>query len=360
MIPDRLRDLDTPALLIELDIMDRNLKTMADFFKDRPSTTRPHFKTHKTPAIAHKQIQSGAIGITCAKLGEAEVLGQAGIQGLLIANQVVGEIKTRRLANLARHTDVMVAVDDPRNVREIGAAAATRRAEVGIVIEFEVGMDRCGVLADSSCVELAKVIHRTKGVRFRGIMGYEGHCVNEPDPVRRRKETTKANNLVAKGKRLIEAAGIPVEIVSGAGTGTYDVTGTHPDFTEVQVGSYVAMDVCYHRIRPEFDIALSVLCSVVSRPSSSRGVIDAGLKTFSRGFDMPAAKNRPGVKFTSLSEEHGSLALSGKGRSLKVGDKVEFYTAHCCEAFNLHNKIYGIRKGRVETEWDIAARGRLA
>jgi D-serine deaminase-like pyridoxal phosphate-dependent protein len=208
-------------------------------------------------------------------------------------------------------------------------------------------------------VRLAKLIDRTKGLRFCGVMGYEGHCVNEPDPELRRAKTTRANDLVKRGARLIEEAGIPVEVVSGGGTGTYDITGTHPAFTEVQAGSYVAMDVCYHRLRPEFGIALSVLCTVVSRRARGRGVIDGGLKTFSKGFDVPAAKNRPGVKVAYLSEEHGSLILSGKGSELKIGDKLEFYTAHCCEAFNLHDRVYGVRKGKVETEWQIAARGRL-
>ena len=356
----KLTDLDTPALLVDLDLMEANLRKMADFFEPLPCCTRPHVKSHKTPIMAHKQLALGAIGVTAAKLGEAEVMAAAGISGILIANQIVGETKVRRLVNLSKHTEVIVAVENADNVRQIGKAAVATGADVGMILEIEVGMDRCGVQANQDCVELAKVAQRTRGVTFRGVMGYEGHCVNILDKEERRRECTKANNLVAKSKRLIEEAGIPVEIVSGAGTGTYDVTGTHPDFTEVQVGSYLLMDACYHRVRPEFAISLSMLCSVVSRATTTRGVIDAGLKTFSRGFAMPVAKNRAGIKVTSLSEEHGALKLSGKGRELAIGDKLEFYTAHCCEVMNLHNTIYGIRNGEVETEWDIAARGKLA
>ncbi|MBI2192124.1 MAG: DSD1 family PLP-dependent enzyme [Planctomycetes bacterium] len=359
LTPD-LRDIETPALLIDLDIFEANLERMAQFFRVRPAKLRPHIKTHKTPLIAHKQLAAGAIGITCAKLGEAEVMAHAGLHGILLANQVVGESKIRRLAQLARQTDLIVAADDPGNIREIGRAMTAAGAQLGMILEIDVGMKRCGVTPDTRCVELARLVTRTPGLTFRGIMGYEGHIVSKLPHEFRIEECRKANARLVRARRLIEKAGIPVEIVSAGGTGTYDVTGDNPGITEVQAGSYVFMDHVYHRVRPEFGIALSVLSTIISRPTRRRGVIDGGLKTFSRGFDLPRAKDCPGLNLWYISEEHGKIRLSGKACDLSVGDKVEFYAGHCCEAVNLHDRLYALRGGRLEAVWTIAARGKLA
>lgn len=355
----RYKDIDTPALLVDLDILEKNLDRMAGYFADKPVDLRPHIKTHKTPAIAQMQIDRGAIGVTCAKLGEAEVMAAGGINGLLIANQIVGAQKVKRLAELALNKDVIVSVDNASNVREIASAARKAGSTVGMVIEIEIGMKRCGV-SGKDAVELAKIIRKTKGVEFKGVLGYEGHCVSNQDGDFRTTECHLANERTTRAKRQIEQAGIPVEIVTGGGTGTYDVTGLHDGFTEIEVGSYVFMDHVYHRIRPEFGIALSLLCTVVSRAAGNRGVLDAGLKTFGQGFALPQQKDCPGLKFRGLSEEHGPVLLSGKSRDLKVGDRVEVYSGHCCETVNLHERIYGVRKGKVEVEWPIAARGKLA
>ncbi|MDP6355079.1 MAG: DSD1 family PLP-dependent enzyme [Planctomycetota bacterium] len=355
----RYKDIDTPALLVDLDILEKNLDVMAGFFADKPVDLRPHVKTHKTPAIAQMQIDRGAIGVTCAKLGEAEVMAAAGIPGLLIANQIVGAPKVKRLAELARKSNVIVTVDNASNVREIANAARKAKCTVRMVIEIEIGMKRCGV-SSKDAVELAKVIRRTKGVEFKGILGYEGHCISNQDDDFRTTECHLANERTTRAMRTIERAGIPVEIVTGGGTGTYDITGIHDGFTEVEAGSYVFMDHVYTKIRPDFGIALSLLCTVVSRPASNRGVLDGGLKTFGQGFELPKQKNCPGLKLRGLSEEHGPALLSGKARDLKVGDRVEVYSGHCCETVNLHERIYGVRKGKVEVEWPIEARGKLA
>ncbi len=212
--------IDTPALVIELDAMERNLKTMADFFRDKPAKLRPHAKTHKSPVIAHKQIALGAVGITCAKLGEAEIMAEAGIKDLLIANQIVSRAKIARLIGLLHHTRVTVAVDDPENMRELASAAAAQGVELDVLVEVNTGMNRCGVQPGEPAVQLARIASDLPGIRFRGIQAYEGHLVNIQDDTERAERVAAAMAPIIATRRAIEAAGMPVGIVSGGGTGT--------------------------------------------------------------------------------------------------------------------------------------------
>ncbi len=354
-------ELDTPVLLIELDIMESNIQKMADYFTTVNAELRPHVKTHKTPIIAHKQIAAGAIGVTCAKLGEAEAIIHAGIRDVLIANQIVGKQKIARLINLAKHSEIMVAVDCPNNVQAISDAASAKGVKIRILVEVNIGMDRCGVEPGKATLELAQQVCNSDSLKFEGLMGYEGHTVAKPDRTDRETATRDAMLRLIASKRYLEEHGITVSIMSGGGTGTYNITGSIPDITEVQAGSYVFMDSTYNNVEgvgEKFDCSLSILTTVVSRPDQNRIIVDAGLKVLTKEFGIPQPIGNNGLEMTGLSEEHGKMQVSEGSVSLNPGDKLEILPTHCCTTVNLHDRYYGIRNEIVESVWNISARGR--
>ena len=354
-------ELDTPALLIDLDKMETNIETMANYFRTVNADLRPHVKTHKTPIIAHKQIAAGAIGVTCAKLGEAEAVIHAGIRDVLIANQIVGAQKIARLINLAKHSEIMVAVDNTENVQAISEAAAAKGATIRMLVEVNIGMNRCGVEPGKPVLELAEQIRQRPNLIFEGLMGYEGHTVAKPNRSERDTTAREAMQRLIDAKNHLEKHGVEVSIMSGGGTGTFNITGSIPDMTEVQAGSYVLMDSTYRNVEgigDHFDCALSVLATVVSRPSSDRMIVDTGLKVLAKEFGIPQPVGLNGVEMTGLSEEHGTMRVSDVSATLKPGDKLEILPTHCCTTVNLHDRYYGIRNGIVESVWNIAARGK--
>jgi D-serine deaminase-like pyridoxal phosphate-dependent protein len=353
-------DLDTPALCLDIEVVEANLEHMAAFFVPLPTRLRPHFKTHKTPILAQMQLSAGAIGITCAKLGEAEVLAQAGIRDILIANQIVGAAKIARLVNLAAYTEVMVAVDDMDNVAQLAAAASAKDISLRVLIEVDVGMGRCGVTPGKAALALAQVIVARPSLRFEGMMGYEGHAVMIPDLAERRRVAEEAMASLIATCDLIEKAGIPVPIVSGGGTGTYAITGRYPGVTEIQAGSYLTMDSRYHREvgMTEFGCALTLLATVI-HTHGQRAIVDAGMKCLTREFGLPVVAHPAGWKAIGLSEEHGALERVG-GPGLQVGDKVEIVPSHGCTTINLHDQFHVLRRGTLEAIWPIAGRGKSA
>ncbi len=352
-------EIDTPALVIDLDAMESNIRRMADYFVTRSATLRPHSKTHKCPIIAHKQIEAGARGITCAKLGEAEVMVESGIRDILIANQIIGKEKIMRLAALARHADMIVAVDAASNLRDLSEAAQVFGSEIGVVVDVDVGMGRCGTRSVDETVALALLSVSLKNIRFRGVMGYEGHCVFIQDKQERTAKCHLANAILVEAADAVRRAGIEVEIVSGGGTGTYDIAGEYPGITEIEAGSYVFSDARYNGIVDGFKPALSVLATVVSRPERDIVITDAGLKTMTSEFGMPVLKGIQGAELIKLSEEHGKIHLDRDIPDLKTGDKVEILPSHGCTTINLHDFYFGLRGDRLETVWNIAARGKI-
>lgn len=354
-------ELDTPALLIDLDKMEANIQKMANYFTTVSAELRPHLKTHKTPIIAHKQIAAGAIGITCAKLGEAEAVIQAGIRDVLIANQIVGKQKIARLINLAKHSDIMVAVDNAHNVQAISEAASAKDVTIRILVEVNIGMDRCGVEPGEPTLALAQQVRKSPNLKFEGLMGYEGHTVAKPNRTEREVSTSDAMQRLIETKHFLEKHGVDVSIMSGGGTGTFDITGNIPEMTEVQAGSYVFMDSTYHNVEgagEKFNCALSVLATVVSRPQQNRIIVDTGLKVLAKEFGIPQPTGFTGLEMIGLSEEHGKIHVSDENVSLTPGNKLEILPTHCCTTVNLHDKYYGIRNEMVESVWEITARGK--
>ncbi len=351
-------EIDTPALLIDLDIMESNLRRMATFLESCQAVLRPHAKTHKCAELALEQIKYGARGITCAKLGEAEALVAGGITDILIANQIVGPTKIGRLMRLAGRAKLSVAVDCADNARNLSAAARESGVSVGLLVEVDVGMHRCGVAPGDEAVRLCHRVADLPGLRFEGLMGYEGHTVFIPDREMREQLCRQAMNLLVDTVQAVEASGLPVGVVGAGGTGTYDITARYPRVTEIQAGSYVLMDTTYRRILEDFDCALTVLTTVISRPAGDRVIVDVGRKGISDDFGLATPKGRAELTFVSLSEEHGKLEVNGS-TGLRVGDKFELLPSHCCTTINLHDWFFCHRKGIVESVWSIAGRGRF-
>jgi D-serine deaminase-like pyridoxal phosphate-dependent protein len=351
---------DTPALLLDLDVAEANLAKMTAFFRNRPARLRPHFKSHKCTTLARRQVAAGAaVGITCAKLGEAEVLAEAGIKDILIANQVVGPLKMTRLVEVARRCEVRVAVDSEPNVQELSAAATSAGVTLGVLIEVDIGMKRCGVAPGEPALALAKQILRSPGLRFDGIQAYEGHLVNRPDRAEREAAARRDMQQAIDTRRLLERSGIEVHVLSGCGTGTYDMTGVMDGVDEVQVGSYALMDCTYVQIRPEFGNAMSVLATVISNPTRDRAVLDVGLKGLACEFGPPALVDRPGDEIPYLgSEEHVGIHLGGD-QPIRIGQKLRLIPSHGCTTCNLYRQYVVHRGGVIEDVWPIEGAGRL-
>lgn len=347
--------LPSPALVVDIGGLDANLKRLAEYFADRPAKLRPHFKSHKCVTLARRQLAAGsAVGITCAKLSEAEALVAGGVVDVLIANQVVSPAKARRLATLNRLATVRAAVDSPANVAELGAAAARRGVEIGVLLEVDLGMQRCGVPPGTPVLELARRVAATPGLRLDGLQGYEGHLVTLPDVEERRRRTVEAMTELVRCRQLLEAAGLPCPIVSGGGTGTYDITGTVAGVDEVQAGTYALMDVFYHKIRPEFACCRWVLATVISA-TDGRAVADVGTKGMGCDFGPPRAIEFPEAEIPYVAEEHTPL----RNVTATVGQRVRLVPSHGCTTNNLHRRLWVARDGVVEDVWPIEGSGCL-
>ncbi len=353
-------ELDTPALLLDLPTMERNIERMASVFRKAGVNWRPHTKGQKIPAVAYKEMAAGAIGVTCAKLGEAEVMAAAGIKDILIANQVVGSQKIARLVNLLPHADIIVAVDSEENLEALDRAAREKGVRLRVVVEVNVGMDRAGVEPGQPAVEMAKKVHGREGVRFVGLMAWEGHTIKIPNPEEKRQAVGKAVGLLTDSAKLCREAGLPVEIVSCGGTGTYSITATLPGVTEIEAGGGILGDIYYRKaMGVDHEYALTILATVTSRPLPTRIVCDAGKKTMSGDSALPEPLGVGKVKSVSLSAEHARIDLEEPNTTLKVGDKIEFVVGYSDTTVHLHEEMYGIRDGLVEVVWPILGRGKL-
>jgi D-serine deaminase-like pyridoxal phosphate-dependent protein len=352
------RELDTPSLILDLDLMEKNIDKMSDFFKGKRSKLRPHVKNHKTPIIAKKEIRAGAVGVAVAKLEEAEVFASSGIKNIMLMNQIVSEPKIDRLAKLARDSEIIVAVDNAENVRQLSLAAEKKKVKLGVVVELDIGYHRAGVRPGKEALELARIVGSSRGLDFKGLAGYEGHLSLMRNQAERKAKDKIAMKSLVETRDLLQDDGINVEIVSAGGTGTYDVAGNYPGITEVQAGSYVTMDVVYRDCGIDFDCALSVLSTVTSAPSSDRAILDAGLKTVTDDQGLPELKGVTGIQVTKLSAEHVHLKLERNHTPLKIGEKVEVLPSDTDTTINLHEQFYGVRDGEIEVVWPILARGK--
>lgn len=355
MIVVTKEQIETPALLVDLDALEYNVRTMAEFMKGKKARLRPHFKTDKCPTISHKQIAAGAKGITCAKLGEAETLVSAGIKDVLIANQVVDPVKIFRLAGLA-HGDarITVAVDNAENIAALSSAASRVGSTIYVLVEVDVGMKRCGVNTAAEVLDLARRISASPGLAFEGLQAYEGHLGHIPDREARRRGVQEMIEKVSAIKAALEDEGIPVKEISGGGTGTYDITGDNTIWTEIQAGSYLFMDTQYNRLSLGFQNALTVLTTVIHKRSGV-AITDGGVKVCGIDQGPAVVKGNPRLQ-VRLNEEHG--IITDEQDELKYLQKIEFIPGHCCTTVNLHERYHCVRNGLLEAIWPIAGRGK--
>ena len=352
-------ELDTPVLWVDLNLLESNIAELAKHFETAGVNWRPHTKGMKVPGIAHKAIAAGAIGVTCAKLGEAEVMAAAGIIDILIANQVVGPRKMPRLANLCRYADVKVAVDSEDNVAELGQAATEKGTEIGVLVELDTGMHRAGVAPGRPAVELSRIAHQTPGLRYMGLMAWEGHTSVIPDPDEKRHGIEDSVSLLTESAQLCRDAGLPVSIVSGGGSGTYQVTPFLPGITEVQAGGAIFCDVAYRSWGVRTQPSLFVRTIVTSRPAPDRIIFDVGFKSLPAWAGEPKPIGLSGVKSIGMSAEHGTITLEAPNASVRVGDVFDFVVGYGDSTVFLHDCLYGIRDDVVEVVWHIQGRGKI-
>ncbi len=352
------RELPTPALTVDLDALDENIRRMADLARAAGVALRPHIKTHKTPAIAQRQRQAGATGIACATLGEADAMVEAGLDDVLITRAVVGPAKVAHAASLARRASLRIALDAAPAAEALGRAAAVAGTVIGILVEVNVGQNRCGLDPHDAdgLVALARRIAGTPGLRFDGLQAYEGHAAFDPS----KHTLAPVHEAAWAARRALTEAALSPAIVSGAATGTAAATAASGAYTEIQPGSYATMDARYSGVvGGAFRPALGLLATVVSAPTAERLVLDAGQKALSVDYGAPLVKGRADevvILANRASDEH-AVAEVRAGPRPAVGDVLELYPSHGCTTFNLHDRVYGLRAGRVETVWPVM-RGR--
>ena len=348
-IGQKLEEVDTPALVLDLDAFEKNLDTLNSAVAGKVRV-RPHAKTHKCPDVAKRQIALGAVGMCCQKVSEAEAMVEGGVKDVLVSNEIVGAPKLKRLAELSRRAKIGVCVDNAENVRQL-------KGDLDVYIEIDVGMRRCGVPPGAPAVALAKEILKN-GLRFAGLQAYHGRAQHMRSMEERHAVIETAAQHVQHTKRLLKEAGIDCPIVTGAGSGTFMLEVEAGAWNEIQCGSYAFMDVDYAKNEwaaplPRFEHALFVLSTVMSRPSAEVAIVDAGLKASSVDSGMPGVWQKE-LRYTHASDEHGWV----EGRNPPaLGEKLLLVPGHCDPTINLYDWYVCVRRGRVEALWPITARG---
>jgi D-serine deaminase-like pyridoxal phosphate-dependent protein len=346
-----MRNVDTPSAVLDLDQFERNLLKLQRYLDAHGIANRPHIKTHKIPAIAKMQIAGGAVGITCQKLGEAEVMADAGISDIFLPYNILGEQKLARLVALARRVRMSVTADSAAAVLGLSAALHAAGLTLETLVEFDTGAQRCGVQSPAEAADLARLIARSPGLRFGGLMTFP--CNAHTDP------------FVLAVRDLLRPDGITVDRVSGGGTARMWHAHEHKTLTEYRSGMYIYGDrnTLIHGAMSLDEIAFKVVCTVVSRPTPDRGILDGGSKTFSSDASLKDGHGLileyPDARFYGMSEEHGHVDFSACPTRPQIGERVTVVPNHCCPVSNLFNEIIGVRGDQVEVVWPVAARGLL-
>ncbi|MEX2453852.1 MAG: DSD1 family PLP-dependent enzyme [Rhodospirillaceae bacterium] len=364
----KVADLDTPVLLLDLDALERNIGRMRDMAAAAGVHLRPHAKTHKSPAIARMQIAAGAVGICCAKLGEAEVMAAAGIDNILITTPVIGESKIGRLMHVRNQARVAVVSDSAENIEMLGRIARLSGRRLDVLVEVDVGQGRCGVPDGAAALALARLIADDPWLDFAGLQGYQGKIQMIPDSGERRRETGAGLDRLAAAVAEVEAGGIAVPVRTGGGTGSSPFDLERGLLTEIQAGSYVFMDSRYAQIvwpdagvQP-FEQAIHLLTSVISHPVPGRAVVDAGLKSASSDHGPPAVADAEGagLTFEFGGDEHGIVRRADGGTvELGIGRKIRLVPSHCDTTVNLFDQYMVVQEENVVDVWPIEGRGRV-
>ena len=359
-----VEEVDTPALLIDLDAFERNLARMAEETKAAGINLRPHAKAHKCAPVGIQQMALGAVGLCCQSVTEAEAMAHGGIPDVFVSNIVVEISKLRRLAALARRARVAICVDSKANIEDINAVAESFDVELRVLIELDAGTERCGIEPGAPAAALAKAIDESRNLTFGGIQAYHGISQHDRTVGERQAATDSMVARINETKTALAAAGLACDTVTGGGTGTYPLEMASGVYTEVQPGSYIFMDVDYAKNKnadgspyDSFDQSLFVYATVISRPARTRAMTNAGTKAISVDSGPPSVRGMSGFDYVMKGDEHGLIRLPDSGSSLMPGSKVLLIPGHCDPTVNLYDHFVGIRNGWVETVWPIAARG---
>lgn len=347
-------DLPSPALIVDRAAVNRNIATMMSALRGRTAALRPHVKVQKSPDLALLQVEAGAIGVTVATVWEAAAMAAAGITDILIANQVVGADKIRAAATLARTTRLTVAVDDERNIAELSCAAVDAGSTIRVLVELDVGMERCGARSVAEAVRLGQAADRHPGLDLRGVQAYEGHCMLEPDPGKRRRFALDAMNSAGEAIDAFATAGLPNGTLSAGGTGTYDITGHDPRVTELQAGSFVFMDAFHSGLVQGFELALTVLATVVGRHGDTV-ILDCGRKSIGIDFVLPPILGHDYVA-RYYAEEHALFDVDDRFTA-DVGDRVRLVSGYAPTTVNLHDVLFVAEEDRIVDVWPVFPRG---
>ena len=345
-----IHDLETPVAVIDLDKIEANIARVQHYLDEHGIANRPHIKTHKIPAIAKMQVDAGAIGITCQKLGEAEVMADAGIKDIFLPYNILGESKLKRLAALCRRVKMSVTADSETTVRGLSEAMSKEGLDLEVLVEFDTGGHRCGVQTPEEAATLARLIEDSPGLHFGGLMCYPS--------------SDNTDEFVQETRQLLEADGIAVKQVSAGGSPSLWKAHTRRQVTEYRVGTVVYGDRATLRsgVMTPDQLAMRIICTVVSRPTADRGILDGGSKTFSSdtaGDGFGSILEYPEAKIYMLNEEHAYVDFSACEHKPAVGDRVSVIPNHCCVVSNLFNQMVCVRNDEVEAVWPVAARGLL-
>jgi len=359
-----LDEVDTPALVIDLDAFERNLRRLADRVAGSGVKMRPHAKTHKCPVIALKQIELGAVGVCVQKVSEAEALVYSGVKDVLVTNEIVGRQKLQRLMSLAHSARIGVCADDVGQVSALNMAAGDAGITLPVYVEVNMGGNRCGVEPGEPALDLARRIAEAPHLAFAGLQAYHGSAQHLRTWEERQKAIAGAVEKAAMTRDLLAANGIPCDNITGAGTGTFEFEAASGVYTELQCGSYIFMDADYGRNLDRdgaptkaFEPSLFVWATVMSRPTEDRAIVDAGLKALAFDSGPPLVCDEPAATYERASDEHGRLGISGATNRLQIGDKIRLVPGHCDPTVNLYDWYVAIRNNRVEQLWPITARG---
>ncbi len=359
-------ELSTPVLTVDLDVLENNLHRMAELCRRQGVGLRPHTKTHKTVEVSRLQMAQGAVGLTVAKVGEAEVMAAGGLDDILVAFPILGADKLRRLARLAHARRMLVSLDSEAAAQELSRAATAQDSTIGVLVEFDAGYRRCGLDPGPALVELANAIEKLPGLKFRGLMSYFGNVWGTPE--QRREEAEQVAGRVARSLEAFRAERMPVEIVSGGSTPSAEFAHLIPGLTEIRPGTYVYNDLntYYQGACSLEDCAVRVVATVVSTAVPGRAIIDAGSKTFSSDVLGSGAKSgygyvveAPDAPIIKLNEEHGYLDITQSRHKFNVGEVVTVIPNHVCATVNMHDDIVTLRQGEAVGCWRIAARGKV-
>ncbi len=357
-------DVDTPALLLDLDAFERNVARAAEAVRRAGARLRPHAKSHKSADIALRQVMAGAVGVCCQKVSEAEALVAGGVRDVLISNEIVGAGKLDRLARLAHEARISTCVDALPQVEALEQAATRAGVRLDTLVEVNVGGNRCGAEPGAATRALARRVADSPQLRFVGLQAYHGSAQHTRAVAERREKIARAAEWIRATRAGIVADGIPCDLVTGAGTGTFPLELASGAWDEVQPGSYIFMDADYGRDEfddhwPPFEHSLFVWTTVMSRVEGARAVVDAGLKASAFDSGMPLVWQQHGLEYVNVSDEHGVLRVAPGARTPALGEKLLLVPGHCDPTVNLHDWFVGVRHGVVEALWPVSARGAI-